>query len=103
MAGTWMSIVEGFGGMRMKNGKLSFTPQIPKQWKSYSFKINFRNQILKVNVNQEMTRFTLDSGPDLAILVYDQPILVRAGASFKSVQAPTTREERGLKVNTSIK
>ena len=103
MAGTWMSIVEGFGGMRMKNGKLSFTPQIPKQWKSYSFKINFRNQILKVNVHQEMTSFTLDSGPDLAILVYDQPVLVRAGASFKSVQAPTTREERGLKVNTSIK
>ena len=29
MAGTWMSIVEGFGGMRVKNNILSFTPQIP--------------------------------------------------------------------------
>ena len=24
MAGTWMSIVEGFGGKRIENGKLSF-------------------------------------------------------------------------------
>ena len=42
-----MSIVEGFGGMRIQNNSLSFTPKIPKQWKAYSFKVNFRNQILK--------------------------------------------------------
>ena len=52
MAGTWMSIVEGFGGMRILNNTLSFSPKIPKQWKSYSFKVNFRNQIITVNVSQ---------------------------------------------------
>ncbi|MBT8289858.1 MAG: glycoside hydrolase family 65 protein, partial [Muriicola sp.] len=52
MAGTWMSIVEGFGGMRIKNDKLSFTPRIPKEWDSYSFKINFRNRILKILVDK---------------------------------------------------
>ncbi|VAW14436.1 Maltose phosphorylase [hydrothermal vent metagenome] len=36
MAGTWMSIVEGFGGMRIIDDKLSFAPRIPKQWMSYS-------------------------------------------------------------------
>ena len=69
MAGTWMSIVEGFGGMRVKDNKLSFTPRIPKQWKGYSFKINFRNQVLKVNVDQNETKFELDSGNELTILV----------------------------------
>src|SRR5690606_13392594 len=39
MAGTWMSIVEGFGGMRVRNGKLNFEPKIPKEWESYSFKV----------------------------------------------------------------
>ena len=33
MAGTWMSIVEGFGGMRVKNNQLHFEPRIPVQWK----------------------------------------------------------------------
>jgi maltose phosphorylase len=27
MAGTWMSIVEGFGGMRVKNDTLNFSPK----------------------------------------------------------------------------
>jgi maltose phosphorylase len=47
MAGTWMSIVEGFGGMRVEDDQLCFSPKIPEQWTAYSFKINFRNQIVK--------------------------------------------------------
>jgi maltose phosphorylase len=75
MAGTWMSIVEGFGGMRIKNDKLSFNPQIPKQWEAYSFKINFRNQILKVNVYQNETTFELEGKHDLEILVNKKKLL----------------------------
>ena len=62
MAGTWMSIVEGFGGMRVKNDKLHFEPRIPEQWQGYSFKINFRNQILKVSVHPNETKFSLEGG-----------------------------------------
>ena len=76
MAGTWMSIVEGFGGMRVKDNKLSFTPRIPKQWKGYSFKINFRNQVLKVNIHQNETNFELDSGDELTILVNGKLVIV---------------------------
>ncbi|MBD0825342.1 glycoside hydrolase family 65 protein [Aestuariibaculum marinum] len=69
MAGTWMSIVEGFGGMRIVENMLSFTPKIPKQWQGYSFKINFRNQILKVYVTQQETTFELEGNTELQILV----------------------------------
>ena len=51
MAGTWMSIVEGFGGMRIVDDKLSFSPKIPTQWKEYTFKINFRGQLVKLSVS----------------------------------------------------
>jgi len=47
MAGTWMSVVEGFGGMRIVDDKLSFIPQIPKQWSMYSFKINLEIELYK--------------------------------------------------------
>ena len=76
MAGTWMSIVEGFGGMRIINNKLSFKPQIPKQWEAFSFKINFRNQILKVNVCQNKTHFELDGEDDLQIVVNNNAITI---------------------------
>jgi maltose phosphorylase len=76
MAGTWMSIVEGFGGMRVLNNILSFSPKIPKQWKSYSFKVNFRNQIIKVNVHQNKTDFELEGTSDLQIIVNGKQVIV---------------------------
>jgi len=83
MAGTWMSIVEGFGGMRVKNDMLSFEPQIPKQWEAYSFKINFRNQILKVNVTQNQTYFELEGSTDLTILVNGKHVTVEPNQMVK--------------------
>ena len=67
MAGTWMSIVEGFGGLRVLDDKLSFTPRIPKKWKSYSFKINFRNRLLKVTVTSSETKFILEGKEPMSI------------------------------------
>jgi len=76
MAGTWMSIVEGFGGMRVKNDSLSFEPRIPEQWEAYSFKINFRGQILTVNVGQNETSFEHDGNEDVQINVNDHLITI---------------------------
>ncbi|WP_430466856.1 glycoside hydrolase family 65 protein [Winogradskyella ouciana] len=76
MAGTWMSIVEGFGGMRIKNDMLSFEPKIPEQWEGYSFKVNFRNRILKVIVNQGKTHFELDGDEDLSIMVHGEEVII---------------------------
>lgn len=56
MAGTWMTIVQGFGGMRVKEGKLSFHAMLPKQWKSYSFNILFRGKTVSVSVDKNGTR-----------------------------------------------
>jgi len=76
MAGTWMSIVEGFGGMRIKNNMISFETRIPSQWESYSFKVNFRNQVIKVNVSQNETSFELVQGDELSILVNDKLVQI---------------------------
>jgi maltose phosphorylase len=76
MAGTWMSIVEGFGGMRVIDDKLNFFPRIPKQWKSYSFKINFRNRILKVTVSGERCSFHLEAMEEMSIRVNGKRVVL---------------------------
>jgi maltose phosphorylase len=76
MAGTWMSIVEGFGGMRVNNNQLYFEPKIPTQWQGYSFKINFRNQILKVSVHQNETKFSLEGNQPLSVFVNGKEVVV---------------------------
>lgn len=76
MAGTWMSIVEGFGGMRVVDDQLSFTPRIPDEWKAYSFKVNFRNQIVKVEVTRDMSCFKLEGDQPIEIFVNGKKVEV---------------------------
>jgi len=81
MAGTWMSIVEGFGGMRVKNDTLYFAPKIPKEWDAYSFKVNFRDQILKVKVSKTQTQFELIGDQDMKISINGKEVIINANSS----------------------
>ncbi|GIP59608.1 beta-phosphoglucomutase [Paenibacillus woosongensis] len=70
MAGSWMSIVNGFGGMRAYDGVLSFDPKLPAQWDSYRFKIMNHGQRVDIFVDQEGVVYTLlesDSAEGLEI------------------------------------
>ena len=69
MAGTWLAIVEGFGGMKIKNNTLSFNPLIPMQWKSYSFYTRFRENLLNVKVDKKTIKVTNIAGPVLEIII----------------------------------
>lgn len=79
MAGTWMSIVEGFGGMRIVDGTLSFEPQIPEQWNSFAFKINFRDQIITMKASAKTTTFEITGSEALDILVNGKSITLEPG------------------------
>jgi maltose phosphorylase len=53
MAGTWLAIVEGFGGMQILNNHAEVKPLIPQQWKSYSFRARFRGVRFEVKVTHK--------------------------------------------------
>ncbi len=72
MAGTWMSVVKGFGGMRVKEGKLHFNPFIPDKWKSYSFRLEFRNRVIKLKVTKDSCETILESGQPMEIVLKDE-------------------------------
>ncbi len=74
MAGTWMSVVKGFGGMRARDGKLHFAPFIPDHWKSYSFRLEFRDHVVRVKVSKEKTETILESGESLEIVMNGKPL-----------------------------
>jgi maltose phosphorylase len=69
MAGTWMSVVKGFGGMRVRNGVLHFNPFIPDQWKSYSFRVEFRGRVIKIKVTKDGATTTLEHGEPIVVVV----------------------------------
>jgi maltose phosphorylase len=74
MAGTWMSLVKGFGGMRIKDGELHFNPFIPDEWDSYSFRLEFRDRVIKLTVSKTKTETILESGEPINIKVNDKVV-----------------------------
>lgn len=72
MAGTWLSVTKGFGGMRIRDGRLSFNPFLPEHWTSYSFRLEFRGRVIKIKVSKQKTETTLESGDPIEICLNDK-------------------------------
>ncbi|HPF50256.1 MAG TPA: family 65 glycosyl hydrolase domain-containing protein [Draconibacterium sp.] len=72
MGGTWMSFVMGLGGMRVVNGKLTFRPFIPENWKSYSFRIDFRGAHLEVIMQHDKFTVVNHSTVDVMVTIWEE-------------------------------
>ena len=71
MGGSWMSIVEGFAGLKVKNDKIYFDTKIPKKWESYSFKVNIKNRKIEIKIDQKSTSAKLISGDKINLIIND--------------------------------
>ncbi|MGG4049317.1 glycoside hydrolase family 65 protein [Paenibacillus favisporus] len=70
MAGTWMSVVHGFGGLRVKDGVLHLNPFNPGHWSAFSFKVMFRGARLQVTVGEQDVTVTNETETPVSISVY---------------------------------
>ena len=84
MAGTWMAIVQGFGGLRVHEDELVLRPFIPSHWTSFSFKVMFRGARLKVNATADSIIVTNESDTPAAIRIYDQSYTVDANSQVQA-------------------
>lgn len=79
MAGTWMSIVQGFGGMQWKGTDLHLEPSIPDNWSKYSFHLRFRGAVIELVVGKEFATLRHLSGKDVDIHVYGERLQLSEG------------------------
>jgi trehalose/maltose hydrolase-like predicted phosphorylase len=61
MAGTWMSVVNGFAGLRLEHGQHPgdstphYKPYLPDEWESYSFRVRHRqHHVLQVTITRQV-------------------------------------------------
>lgn len=79
MGASWMVLVNGFGGMRDYEGKLSFHPRLPEEIKKLRFPLTFRGQLLEVSLEQGRATYLLKEGTGLTITHQDQEINLTPG------------------------
>jgi alpha,alpha-trehalose phosphorylase len=67
MGGTWMAIVFGFAGLRVKESGLSLSPSLPEEWTSLQFQLQYQNRTLRVHIEKDAVTYQILEGEDLAI------------------------------------
>jgi alpha,alpha-trehalose phosphorylase len=67
LAGAWTALVEGMGGMRARDGRLSFAPRLPGGLGRLCFRICYRGSRLRVTTDGKTVTYQLTSGPPLTI------------------------------------
>lgn len=71
LAGTWLAIVAGFGGMRDYGGELSFHPQLPPGWEMFAFTVRWHGARIEVTVRADGVSYelTCDDNDERAVTV----------------------------------
>jgi maltose phosphorylase len=80
-------MVNGFGGLRVKDAQLTFKPWLPKSWDSIQFKIKWRGSVVETTINKENIQFNLisDNKDTLAVKVNEEEVIL---SSEKTTTVP---------------
>ncbi|QHY99834.1 Alpha,alpha-trehalose phosphorylase [Streptomyces sp. S4.7] len=94
LAGAWMVLVVGFGGMRHGWNRLDFAPRLPEEISRLAFTMQFQGRHLRVEITPTTATYTLPTGDPLRIHHYGDALTVHGGVAearaIPAVVAPPT-------------
>ncbi len=76
MGGTWMAIVYGFAGLRIKKDHISLEPKLPAKWDGLSFTFLHKGAKIKVKMQKDKTILEVFTTQSIQIKVKDVMYLV---------------------------
>lgn len=79
MAGSWLALSWGFGGLRVNAGKIGFDPILPAGWRRYRFGIVWQGRRISVAVDAQAAQYTLLDGAPLEIAHAGERFWLSAG------------------------
>ncbi|GAA1230707.1 glycosyl hydrolase family 65 protein [Prauserella halophila] len=80
LAGAWIALVAGFGGMRDHDGNLSFRPQLPPDLERITFHVCFRHARFRVDVRRGEATYTPTDGESVSFLHHGETVTLTGEA-----------------------
>ena len=91
LAGAWIAIVAGFGGMRDHDGKLTFAPRLPANLRQIAFRMCYQSSRFCVEIGQDSATYTLVSGPPVPTAHHCEKIMIAAGTPVTRAIPPAPK------------
>jgi len=79
LAGTWLALVGGFGGLRDNEGTVGFAPRLPSAITRLTFAVTVRDCRLRVEVEGSAASYTLLEGESFETSHHGDAITVKPG------------------------
>jgi trehalose/maltose hydrolase-like predicted phosphorylase len=99
LAGSWIALVAGFGGLRDGEGVLALDPMLPEGIRRLRFRLVWRGVRLLVDVDHRRVTYTIRDGSDArlvlrhagepVVVTADRPLTVPLGRRTPSTPPPT--------------
>lgn len=100
LAGTWLAMVAGFGGMRDYDGHIAFSPRLPAQLSRYAFRMCVRDSRIGVEVTDQEATYRLLSGTPINIAHHGKQVTIESDRPISlsippAPQPPELRQPAG--------
>lgn len=91
LAGAWTALVTGFGGMRVSDGTMCFSPRLPEGITGLRFKLRYRACRIGVEISARRVVYRLLDGTQMRIGHHGEMIELGADPVERPVPAPVKR------------
>ncbi len=89
LAGAWIALVGGFGGMRDEAGVVGFAPRLPEELSRVAITVAVRKRRLRVSFTGATAQYSLLDGDPLEVAHYGEPFTLAPGRpAVRSIPAP---------------
>jgi alpha,alpha-trehalose phosphorylase len=79
LAGAWIAVVGGFGGLRHRDGSVGFAPRLPQALARLAFSVLIRGRRVRVEVTRTEATYSLADGEPLEILHHEERLRLSVG------------------------
>jgi alpha,alpha-trehalose phosphorylase len=76
LAGSWLALVCGFGGLRHEDGEINFSPRLPEGLARLAFNVHLRSRDVRVEVTRNSATYTLRDGGPLILTHHGEKLKV---------------------------
>jgi alpha,alpha-trehalose phosphorylase len=91
LAGAWIALVSGFGGMHRHNSTIGFAPRLPEGISKLAFAVTILGRMLRVEVTGRTVEYVLTKGEPIEILHYGKRITVSTAKPVRKTIPPIPR------------
>lgn len=86
IAGSILSVIAGFAGLKVSENGICLDPHLPKAWSSLQFNLEYKSRLISIKINDETVKCRLIKGQPISIKINEEvQLLSTSSKPYKGI------------------